>query len=79
MAIKYFTKSASAKAVARKLMRAIPVLSGHMRTVNRCQDCRKLFGRSFIPYGLGRGIYVDARMCQLTAHRPFSRIAESRP
>lgn len=64
---------------AKKIMDSIPVADGETRTVNKCLDCGKLFGRRFVPFGLGFGLAVNMCLCQLTANRPSKTILESSP
>ncbi len=62
---------------AQAIMDSMTPLPGRMRTVNQCLDCGELFGRQFIPYGLGYGMSTKMCMCQLTAHRPSKTILEA--
>lgn len=64
---------------AQEIIESMTPLSGMVRTANKCGDCGSLFGRQFIPYGLGRGLSVDLCGCQLTASRPFTAVLESKP
>lgn len=63
---------------ARRLLRTIPRVSGEERTIYACGDCGKLFGRRYIPHGIGHGLTVGACLCQLTAHRPMHAIYSTR-
>lgn len=42
-------------AAAQQLLMAIPPVAGECRAVCRCRGCGQLFGRRYIPYGLGYG------------------------
>jgi hypothetical protein len=63
----------------RKLLRSMEPVKGECRTVEECCDCNHLFGRRFIPYGLGRGLTVDPCYCQITGHRPSRTITTREP
>ena len=54
-------------------------IKGERRAICQCDDCGKLFGRRFIPFGLGRGLTVESCLCQLTANRPFHIIDRREP
>ena len=58
----------------QELMAAMPKVPGETRAVERCDDCGHLFGRRFVPYGLGTGLTVDPCTCQITAHRTSTTV-----
>jgi hypothetical protein len=64
---------------AQKMLDEIESLPGFMRTINKCGDCGELFGRRFIPLGLGYGASFHMCLCQLTAHRPSQIVLEAKP
>ena len=64
---------------ARGIIAQIPAVKGEKRTVEKCGDCGHLFGRRFIPFGIGIGLTVDPCLCQMTAHRPSTTVMESTP
>lgn len=64
---------------AEKILALMTPLPGRTRTVNKCLDCGHLFGRQFIPYGLGYGMSTSMCMCQLTSNRPSSIVLEATP
>lgn len=66
-------------AEAQAIMHELPPVRGEMRTVELCNQCGRLFGCRFIPYGLGHGLSIRKCMCQLTNRTPSTRILESRP
>lgn len=61
------------------LFDAMQPIEGECRTVERCDDCGRLFGRRYIPYGIGEGLSVNLCPCQLTARRPFTTVATREP
>lgn len=67
------------KVEAKKMLASIPPIKGEMRTVSKCLDCGKLFGRRFIPFGLGYGFSVNMCLCQITAHRGSMLVLKSAP
>ncbi len=65
---------------AEKLMRAIEPLTGMMRATYRCDPCGRIFGRQFIPYGIGHGLSFNLCHCQLTSNNVrATRLAEAKP
>ena len=67
------------KAEAVKLLEVITPIEGEKRVVYKCADCGRLFGRRFIPFGLGYGLSINMCMCQLAAHRDSVLVVESAP
>jgi len=63
----------------RTLWRAMTPVQGEQRVIYQCGDCKKLFGRRFVPYGLGYGLTVGSCVCQLTGHRPMHEVASKNP
>lgn len=61
------------------VLNSMEPVDGEMRTVNQCGDCGKLFGRRFVPYGLGHGLTMGACLCQVTAHRPSKTVMRCEP
>lgn len=51
----------------RTLFRAMRTVQGERRVVYKCCNCQTLFGRRYIPYGLGRGMSIGLCVCQLTS------------
>ena len=51
---------------AKALIERITPVPGEARAVYRCVECKALFGRRFIPGGIGRGLSVEKCICQLT-------------
>jgi len=72
-------KSDETRKAVERLFAAMNPVKGEKRVVYRCDDCGHLYGRRFIPYGIGRGLTVDACMCQITAHRPSTKVKERLP
>ncbi len=65
---------------AQKLMRGIPAIEGEKRTVEKCADCGHLFGRRFIPFGIGQGVSYNLCHCQLTSNNVRSvYVLEAQP
>ena len=52
---------------AKKLFDSIPEVKGETRTVSYCRQCDHLYGRRFIPYGIGIGATYDPCHC-ITTH-----------
>jgi hypothetical protein len=67
------------KLEAKKLLVLIPVVEGEKRTVNKCLDCGRLFGRRFIPFGIGYGASYNICTCQITSRRGSLLVLESAP
>jgi hypothetical protein len=67
------------KTFAEKLLASITPVEGEMRVVYKCAECGQLFGRRFIPFGLGYGLSVNMCLCQITAKRNSSLVLESAP
>lgn len=67
------------KVEAAKLLKVITPIEGEMRVVYKCVECGQLFGRRFIPFGLGYGLSVNMCLCQITATRRSTLILESAP
>lgn len=63
-----------------KLFGAMTPINGEVRVVYRCGDCGHLFGRRYIPYGLGQGLSVGLCGCQLTSrNRPMIQVERRDP
>ena len=67
------------KVEAEKLLEVITPIEGEMRVVYKCAECGQLFGRRFIPFGLGYGFSVNMCLCQITAKRRSTLVLESAP
>lgn len=67
------------KELAAPMIANIPRVEGEMRTIQKCCDCGHLFGRRFIPYGIGQGATYAPCLCQITGHRPSMTVIELRP
>jgi len=67
------------KVEAEKLIEVITPVEGEMRAVYKCAECGRLFGRRFIPFGLGYGFSVNMCLCQITAKRGSALVLESAP
>lgn len=65
-------------AEAKKLIVTIPQVQGEVRSVQKCCDCGKLFGRRFIPFGIGAGASFNLCLCQITGHRSSLTVIERR-
>jgi hypothetical protein len=77
--MKTIRKTPRLMAEARKMLRTIPPVFGEVRVINACGDCGKLFGRRYIPGGIGRGASFNMCLCQLTASgRPTKTILETK-
>ena len=48
---------------AEAVMQLMSPIDGEVREVRRCNECGKLFGRRYIPYGLGQGLTVNPCIC----------------
>jgi len=67
-------------ATADNLFDAMTPVRGEVRTVLCCAECGRLFGRRYIPFGLGRGISVNECMCQCTSRNvPAPEVARRAP
>lgn len=55
-------------AEATAVLDGIPKVAGETRAVYRCKSCGKLFGRRFIPYGLGHGATFGGCLCIITGN-----------
>lgn len=62
----------------KQLLAAMAPVTGERRVIYQCGDCKALFGRRFIPYGLGHGLSVGLCTCQLTARRPTREFYRAR-
>ena len=62
-----------------QLFKAMSPVKGETRAIYRCGDCGELFGRRYVPYGLGQGYTVDPCLCQITAHRSCTAVMERSP
>ncbi len=40
---------------------------GEQRTIHKCLECGTVYGRRYIPYGLGQGLTVNACHCLLVS------------
>ena len=61
------------------LFAAMSPIQGEVRAIQKCGDCGHLFGRRYVPFGLGMGLTIDACWCQLTAHRPAHEVTRREP
>ena len=57
-----------------RILHLMEPVSGEQRSAYQCRDCGKVFGRRFIPYGLGEGLTVNPCLCSLTQSTPRSRL-----
>ena len=65
---------------AAEIMESLRPVTGEMRVVYECHGCDQLIGRRFVPFGLGRGITVNGRLCQATGpNTPMTRLMECKP
>lgn len=63
-----------------EIYNSLKKVKGEIRVVYKCDECGQLFGRRFIPFGLGQGLSVNMCLCQLTSGNvPSTRISERRP
>ncbi len=64
-----------------KLFSAMAPIDGEVRAVCRCSLCSALFGRRYIPGGIGRGITIDPCMCITTnnQHGQFTTVDTLKP
>ena len=64
-----------------KIIMAMEPIDGEMRTVCECGKCGQLFGRRFIPFGLGTGLTINPCHCIITnnQHGDYKTLRESRP
>ena len=53
-------------------------ISGENRVVYRCPECKGLYGRRFIPHGIGSGLTVGLCLCNLTRNAIKGDIVETR-
>ena len=51
------------------ILEAMPPIDGEVREVLRCGICGQLYGRRYIPYGIGEGLTVNACRCLLTGNQ----------
>lgn len=63
----------------KEILDSMTAIEGEVRTVCKCDDCHKLFGQRFIPFGIGRGVFVNLCLCQITGHRGFKEVARMEP
>lgn len=65
----------------RELFDSMSQINGEIRTVCECRYCHQLFGRRFIPYGLGSGLTVNPCHCMVTnnQHGNFATVEERTP
>ena len=73
------TVSRADEEAAGKLLASIKPIKGEKRVAYKCDDCGQLFGRRFIPFGMGHGLSVNECLCQITAHRTSTLVLESAP
>lgn len=67
------------KSFAEKLLASITPIEGEKRVVYKCAECSQLFGRRFIPFGMGRGGSWNMCLCQITGRRASYLVLESAP
>ena len=61
-----------------KIMAAMTPVNGEMRCVYQCGHCDRLFGCRFIPYGLGRGMTINACSCVITNNCQSMHVIDER-
>lgn len=63
---------------AERLFEAMAPVEGEWRTVYRCIECRLLYGRRYIPGGLGQGLTIAPCLCQLVSSQSRAEEIETR-
>lgn len=55
---------------AQAMMKEMDPVAGEMRRVYECTQCGAIFGRRYIPHGLGFGYTYNPCLCRLTGDSP---------
>lgn len=63
MAKKDFKSKNEKMREAHKLLSSIPTVDGEKRCIYECQECGRLWGSRYIPYGFGRGAAFNKCIC----------------
>lgn len=65
---------------AQAIIDCMAPVQGEVRAALKCRSCGRIFGRRYVPYGLGRGLSVNLCGCQLTSNNVQSTLLlEARP
>ena len=69
------------KKQVKELMKLMTPVAGEQRNVCECDICGQLFGRRFIPYGLGYGFTINPCSCMVTnsQHGKFTVLKTKSP
>ncbi len=59
---------------AKEIFDSIPKIRGEARSVSKCLQCGELYGRQYIPYGLGFGKTFGGCMCIVTGYPSTKQI-----